>query len=158
MDGELYTLRYRAGVKGVLTSFIQATSLQNAVQVGQTYCNRHINHQYISVEKSIIADESILDLRAPDPNDGNMIDESEMPFKPVRKEPKERVAPTVDPAVLAEIAERNRQEELEDEAADKAAAEEEAQRDAVAMGRESAPVPVAKAGKPGKLPKMPKGR
>ena len=57
---DLYTLRFRRGMAGVQTGFLRASSLTKAEEVGHTYCNSLTGCQYISVVRSILADESIL--------------------------------------------------------------------------------------------------
>ena len=147
MGDELYTLRYKAGVKGVLTGWIRATSQERAVLVGQAYCNRYINHTFISVDPTIVADESILDAPAPQEADPGMIDDSELPMKSAPKPPhKMSAAPT--PAGVAAIRQLDAADEAEDADLDRDAAAREAAEDAKARGRRPdtnpAEAPVAK--------------
>lgn len=56
----LFILRYRSGSTGVITSYVTASSLVKAQEVGQWWCNQDMNRRFIRVEPAVIADESDL--------------------------------------------------------------------------------------------------
>ncbi len=155
MDGDLFTLRFKSGSKGVTSGFVRATSLQQAARVGQAYCNQHINYTFISVERTVLADESILDEPARDEKHPDMIDESEFPMKVARRA-KPDEPPTLTPEEMAELRKLDAQEEAEDDAADRLDAEREAAEDARVKGRK--PSEAVAAGGPPPLPSMVGGK
>lgn len=61
---ELYTMRYRHGMRGPVSGFILASSKEKAEMVGRVFCAGIIGTQFISVDRAILADESILDTAA----------------------------------------------------------------------------------------------
>ena len=56
----LFTLRYREGNRGVVQSFVEASSLAKAEEVGRRFCDGKINAKFIKVEEAVIATEDIL--------------------------------------------------------------------------------------------------
>lgn len=54
----LYTLRYRQGTTGVITSYVTASSMEKASELGQWFCNQHPNRRFIRVEPAVVADEA----------------------------------------------------------------------------------------------------
>ena len=54
-----WTLRYREG-QTVLTALIEADTEENAVRVGQTWCDKERQRRYIAVSDPVVADMSIL--------------------------------------------------------------------------------------------------
>jgi len=56
----LFTLRYRKGNMGVIVTFVEASSLAKAQEVGQKFCNSMVNAKYITVEAAVAATEDIL--------------------------------------------------------------------------------------------------
>lgn len=58
--GDLFILKYRRGMAGVMTGFIRASTLQSAEKVGHAYCDSLPGCRYINTTKAVIADESIL--------------------------------------------------------------------------------------------------
>lgn len=57
----LYVLFYKSGVKGASSGFITASSLKKAEELGQHFCNSHMNYRYIRTESAILADEAELE-------------------------------------------------------------------------------------------------
>ena len=56
----LWTLRLRHPSRGVITELIDATNPDKANAVGQAYCDSIPMCRFISVDKAVVADESIL--------------------------------------------------------------------------------------------------
>lgn len=65
MDGNLYTLRYKEGAKGLVTAYVTASNLAKAEEVGHWFCGQAINRQYIRVEPSVVATEEDLEPEKP---------------------------------------------------------------------------------------------
>lgn len=57
MEGNLYTIRYRHGNRGVVTEFVEAFSQEGAEWTGQHYVNQMFNTQFIGASIAIVARE-----------------------------------------------------------------------------------------------------
>lgn len=56
----LFILRYRKGLPGVATSYVEAEDIYGAEAVGQQYCSAHMNYRYITVEPAVVGSEEDL--------------------------------------------------------------------------------------------------
>lgn len=56
----LFVLRTLQRGQRVVERFIEASSFERAMLVGQAWCEDHGDHKLVGVERAIVADESIL--------------------------------------------------------------------------------------------------
>ncbi len=71
----LYTLRYREGF-GVQTGLIVASTPAKADEIGKKWCNSRVNCRFIRTERTVLADESILEQPV---RDGEVVKPEEAP-------------------------------------------------------------------------------
>lgn len=50
----LFTLRYRAAIKGVTTTFVEATTFTEAEVIGRAWIAKQAGYKYIGLERSVI--------------------------------------------------------------------------------------------------------